>query len=65
MTTLEGIAELANDLDAQRKIITEAYASDGHVVIDDALANIAQTRRMRSTGVLDWVTSYQDNDDGG
>ncbi|WP_193222069.1 hypothetical protein [Amylibacter sp. SFDW26] len=41
------------------------YASGDHVVIEDALANITEMRRMKSNRVLDWILSHPNDDAGG
>lgn len=55
--------QLAENLAAQLKIIVDGYEIGTPFAIDDALNHITQVRRMKSSGVLDWTSSYPDDDD--
>ena len=56
--------ELAVDMAAQLKIITDGYEIGMPFAIDNALNLITMVRRMKSNGVFDWTSSYPDDDDG-
>lgn len=54
--------ELAEDMAAQLKIITDGYKIGTRCAIDDALNYVTGVRRMKSNGVLDWIASYPEDD---
>ncbi len=57
-----GAMRLANDAAAQFRIMNEAYATGSAEAIDSAIIEVAEARRMKSSGIADMLASYSDDD---
>ncbi|MCI2395723.1 hypothetical protein [Aliiroseovarius sediminis] len=56
--------ELADDLDAQLKLITEAYARDGDAYeVDLVLSHVSWVRRMKRKGWFELFAALDDDDE--
>ncbi|MBL4647317.1 MAG: hypothetical protein JKY99_12775 [Rhizobiales bacterium] len=55
--------ELAEDMVAQLKIITDGYEIGTRCAIDDTLNYVTGVQRMKSNGILDMIASYPEDDD--
>lgn len=56
---------LADDLNAQLKVITDAYASGDQNEIEQALNWVSGVRRMKAQGLYDWFHAVSYNDEPG
>ena len=56
--------ELADDLDAQLKLITEAFARDGDAYdVDLVLSHVSWVRRMKHKGWFELLVELDDDDE--
>ncbi len=56
--------ELADDLDAQLKLITEAFARDGDAYdIDLVLSHVSWVRRMKRKGWFELLEALDDDEE--
>lgn len=56
--------ELADDLDAQLKLITEAFARDGDAYdVDLVLSHVSWVRRMKRKGWFELLEALDDDDE--
>ncbi|MFA3920462.1 hypothetical protein [Ruegeria hyattellae] len=56
--------ELADDLEAQLRLITEAYARDGEdYEVDQVLTHVSWVRRMKRRGMYEWIAAVSEDDE--
>ncbi|MEP1698567.1 MAG: hypothetical protein ABJJ69_18695 [Paracoccaceae bacterium] len=46
--------ELGHDLEAQKKLLVQAYESGDDAIISKALARVPCVRQMKKNGTLEW-----------
>lgn len=61
--TVEIDIAFAEDLEAQLKLIVDAYETADEKLIDAALIRVDEVRRMKSTGILGVLAAHQDECD--
>lgn len=56
--------ELANDDEAQLRMIAEAYANcEDPYDVDAVLSHVSWVRRMKRKGILDLIAAYSDDEE--
>lgn len=57
-----GAVQLAYDIAAQFKLLNKAYATGTAEAIQSAVIEVAEARRMKSSGIADMLASNSDDD---
>lgn len=55
--------ELAENLDLQASLLSEAYETGDQAKIDNALNWVTSVRRMKSNGMIDLIAAWDDKDE--